>query len=128
MTNHIVPTSCTVWENIRHLRLSYGWNQQHFAHLLGISVSAVSKIETGITEVRLSRLKQIANIFEIDIVQLLTMEHGQIKTAEMDSLSILKNKIFQHDAEIIKLRSKLIELYQEHQDRNLIIYANQGSK
>ena len=44
---------------------------------LGISIPAFSKIETGVTDVNLSRLEQIANIYEVSVVQLLTVDNEQ---------------------------------------------------
>lgn len=37
-------------EDIKNLRLSLGWTQQHFAEMLGTALSSVSKWENGKSE------------------------------------------------------------------------------
>ncbi len=59
-------------KKIRLLRHQKGWSQEDVAKKLDISIPAFSKIETGITDINLSRLEQISNLFEMSVVQLLT--------------------------------------------------------
>ena len=60
-------TNKSVGKNIRTLRHQRGWSQEDVAHRLGISIPAFSKIETGVTDINLSRLEQIANIYEVNV-------------------------------------------------------------
>ena len=53
----------TLGKKIRLLRHQKGWSQEDVAKRLDISIPAFSKIETGITDVNLSRLNQIAKLF-----------------------------------------------------------------
>jgi transcriptional regulator with XRE-family HTH domain len=52
-------TNKSVGKNIRTLRHQRGWSQEDVANRLGISIPAFSKIETGVTDINLSRLEQI---------------------------------------------------------------------
>jgi len=63
----------TVGQGIKMLRQKHGWTQEDVANRLGISIPALSKIETGVTDVNLSRLEQIADIYEITLLQLLNV-------------------------------------------------------
>jgi transcriptional regulator with XRE-family HTH domain len=63
----------TLGKKIRLLRHQKGWSQEEVAKRLDISIPAFSKIETGITDINLSRLEQIAVLFEMSVVQLLTL-------------------------------------------------------
>src|SRR3569833_2536194 len=67
----------SIGKSIRILRHQHGWSQEDIANRLGISIPAFSKIETGVTDVNLSRLDQIANIFEVSVVQLLNVDNDQ---------------------------------------------------
>ena len=53
----------TLGKKIRLLRHQRSWSQEDVAKQLDISIPAFSKIETGITDVNLSRLEQIATLF-----------------------------------------------------------------
>jgi len=76
-------TNKSVGMNIRTLRHQHSWSQEDVADRLGISIPAFSKIETGVTDINLSRLEQIANVFEVSVVYLLAMD---IKEAELATL------------------------------------------
>ena len=56
---NILPMQ-TLGKKIRLLRHQKSWSQEDVAKQLGISIPAFSKIETGITDINLSRLEQIS--------------------------------------------------------------------
>jgi transcriptional regulator with XRE-family HTH domain len=62
----------TLGKKIRLLRHQRSWSQEDVAKQLDISIPAFSKIETGITDVNLSRLEQVSALFGLTVVQLLT--------------------------------------------------------
>ena len=72
----------TLGKKIRLLRHQKGWSQEDVAKRLDISIPAFSKIETGITDINLSRLEQISNLFEMTVVQLLTFNESEQKKVE----------------------------------------------
>jgi transcriptional regulator with XRE-family HTH domain len=103
----------TLGKKIRLLRHQRGWSQEDVAKRLDISIPAFSKIETGITDINLSRLEQISILFDMTVVQLLTFneaEQEQKTSAELDTIS---KKLSDRDTEVIDLQKKVIELYEE---------------
>jgi len=109
-------TNKSVGKNIRALRHQRGWSQEDVANRLGISIPAFSKIETGVTDINLSRLEQIANIYEVNVVNLLSadIEEGE---PQVSNLSIAQRKILDREAEIANLQRKVIVLYEELRSR-----------
>lgn len=55
-------------EKIRVLRVNKGYSQEYMANRLEISQNAYSKIERHQTDLTIKRLRQIANVFEIQII------------------------------------------------------------
>jgi transcriptional regulator with XRE-family HTH domain len=103
----------TLGKKIRLLRHQRSWSQEDVAKQLEISIPAFSKIETGITDINLSRLEQIAKLFEMTVVQLLTfndVEGQESYNTEFDSLAL---KLHDREMELIDLQKKIIELYEE---------------
>ena len=75
---------------IRKARIDIGYSQDYVSSELGITVSAYSKIERGLTDPSLSRMKQIAGILEGDILTKIgTCEIKEVY-GYMDCLSKLK--------------------------------------
>jgi transcriptional regulator with XRE-family HTH domain len=105
-------TNKTIGKNIRTFRHQLGWSQEDVANRLGISIPAFSKIETGVTDINLSRLEQIANIYELDVVQILAMDAEGVEQ-QPSNLSIVQKKLFDREAEIVNLQRKVILLYEE---------------
>jgi transcriptional regulator with XRE-family HTH domain len=105
-------TNTSVGKNIRTLRHQRGWSQEDVATRLGISIPAFSKIETGVTDINLSRLEQIANIFEINVVHLLVLNAEDVDVTP-SSLSIAQKKLTDRESEIANLQRKVILLYEE---------------
>lgn len=62
----------TLGERIKKLREAKNYTQGHVAGKLGISQNSYSKIETGNVKITTDRLKQIADVFEIPVEQLLS--------------------------------------------------------
>ena len=59
-TKHREPILAEVGSRIRGARLAAGLNLQQLARLTGISIGALSQIETGRRDVRLTTLARIA--------------------------------------------------------------------
>jgi transcriptional regulator with XRE-family HTH domain len=100
-------------KNIRALRQQHGWSQGDIAAKLGISVPAFSKIETGVTDVNLSRLEQIADVFSVPVVKLLDNDNrtqGEYQDREVD---LVAQKLSVRESEISALQKKVIVLYEE---------------
>ena len=103
-------------KKIKLLRHQRGWGQREAANRLQISTPAYSKIETGITDVNLSRLEQIASLFDISLVELLTDE-DQVLTNK-SKLEPTRKRLKELETQIIVLQNKMIDLYEEIQRVN----------
>lgn len=100
-------------KKIRLLRHERGWSQEDVAKRLDISIPAFSKIETGITDVNLSRLTQIANLFELSLVQLVSTEDSEEQRGVREELEELKDRLQEREQEVIELQKKVIGLYEQ---------------
>jgi len=109
-------TNKFVGKNIRTIRHQRGWSQEDVANRLGISIPAFSKIETGVTDINLSRLEQIANIYEVNVVNLLALDIEETEP-QVSNLSIAQKKITDRETEIANLQRKVILLYEELRNR-----------
>ena len=103
----------TLGKKIRLLRHQKGWRQEDVAKRLDISIPAFSKIETGITDINLSRLEQISNLFEMSVVQLLTFNDLESDQKFVNELEVVNKKLTDRETEIIDLQKKVIELFEE---------------
>ncbi len=100
-------------KKIRLLRHQKGWSQEDVARRLDISIPAFSKIETGITDVNLSRLNQISKLFGLSLVQLMSTADGEEEKAKADELDEMAKKLQARDGEVIELQKKVIDLYEQ---------------
>jgi transcriptional regulator with XRE-family HTH domain len=100
-------------KKIRLLRHQKGWSQEDVAKKLDISIPAFSKIETGITDINLSRLEQIAVLFEMTVVQLLTFSDSEQDQKFVNELETVNKKLLDRESEVIDLQKKVIELFEE---------------
>ena len=100
-------------KKIRLLRHQKAWSQEDVAKRLDISIPAFSKIETGITDINLSRLEQIATLFEMTVVQLLTFTDSEHDQKTVNELEVINRKLMDRETEVIDLQKKVIELFEE---------------
>jgi len=102
-------------KKIRLLRHQKGWSQEDVAKRLDISIPAFSKIETGITDVNLSRLNQISKLFNLTVVQLLSTSDSEEDKEYVNEVNALTQKLQLRDGEVIELQKKVIDLYESRQ-------------
>lgn len=67
-----------VHEKIRSLREAKNWSQEDMAAKLNMSVNGYSKIERGETKTYIPKLEQIAEIFEVDLIELIPIDGKNI--------------------------------------------------
>lgn len=65
-------------ETIRIMREKNKWSQEEMAEKLSMSPSGYSKIERGETKLYLDKLEQIAQIFNVDVTELLSFNDKNI--------------------------------------------------
>ena len=107
-------------KKIRLLRHQKGWSQEDVAKKLDISIPAFSKIETGITDINLSRLEQISILFDMSVVQLLTLNEAENDPSIASELETIHKKLMDRETEVIELQKKVIELFEELRHRREI--------
>lgn len=73
MTNDI-GANTLVHLNIRSLREKNGLTQEQVADYLNMSVNGYGDIERGETDIKLSRLTQISNLFDVSLAELVNPE------------------------------------------------------
>ena len=78
--------------NIRKIREYRNYTQDYLAAKLSISQNAYSKIELGYSKITLERLFQIAIILDIEVVQLITVDHRVTVKLDQTSNDTLKVK------------------------------------
>jgi transcriptional regulator with XRE-family HTH domain len=101
--------------NIKNLRHERSWNQAELAQYLGLSVAAVSKIESGRTNITVSYIEQLAKIYDLSPVRLLKTDNSPLRTLDTSQLTEVKKKLAKRESEILDLQKKIIELYEELQ-------------
>ena len=103
----------TLGKKIRLLRHQRSWSQEDVAKQLDISIPAFSKIETGITDVNLSRLEQVSALFGLTVVQLLTFTDSEEQDKYNNEVEVLTKKLQDRETDVIELQKKVIDLYEE---------------
>lgn len=99
----------SIGDNIKQSRVALGLSQAAAAKKLNISTPAFCKIETGQTDLNISRLLQISQTFKIPVATLILGNSDQSSSTE--ELMELKKELLNKDEEINKLRKKVIDLY-----------------
>ncbi len=90
---------------LKQIRELKNLTQEHIATQLGLSTRAYSKIESGETQLTISRLNEISKILEIDPIEVLGFDHQQI----FNNCSQEGNIGINH----INIPEKLIEQYEK---------------
>jgi transcriptional regulator with XRE-family HTH domain len=99
----------SIGDHIKKSRLALGLSQADAAKKLNISTPAFCKIETGQTDLNISRLLQISKTFKVPVMQLIAGQSEGANSSE--ELTALKKELIEKEEEINKLRKKVIDLY-----------------
>jgi len=67
-----------LYDKIKFMRMFKGWSQEDMAEKLEMAVSGYAKIEQGKTDINFSRLQQIANLFGIELSDLIGLSDKNI--------------------------------------------------
>lgn len=119
----------SVHEKIRMMREIHHWSQEEMAGKMNMSLSGYAKIERGATKLHIDKLKQIAQIFNIDLVELINSDKGfvfymegnndcnrinyyggnEVYQAEIEKLKL----VISHKDELLAQKQKEIESLQK---------------
>ncbi|MBF0784304.1 XRE family transcriptional regulator [Muribacter muris] len=103
-----------VQEKIRAMREIKHWSQEEMAEKLAMSPNGYARIERGESKLNLERLQQIANIFNIDLIELMTSnEKGLI--CLISENSDYSSNYYAGDEKII-LENEKLKLIIEHKN------------
>lgn len=58
-------------KNLNRLRVSSGYRREELSLMLGLDNSYISKLEKSKINITIDKLEQIANLFGVDVVELL---------------------------------------------------------
>jgi transcriptional regulator with XRE-family HTH domain len=92
----------TIQEKLRKIRLDKGLSLQNLADDIGISQAQYSNIESGTTELGWSRLLQIAGIYKMDVIEIIT--YGE----EVEKMEYVKSKIEYHQKQAEAIAEDMI--------------------
>jgi transcriptional regulator with XRE-family HTH domain len=67
-----------IGEKIRKIRTIKGFSQDYVSNILNISQAAYSDIENNKSKINLERIQEIANVFELDINDLISFDENQV--------------------------------------------------
>ena len=68
----------SVNEKIRKIREAKDWSQEQMAGKLNMSLNGYAKIERGESKIYLDKLEQIAQVFDIDVIELMQSDGKNI--------------------------------------------------
>lgn len=74
------------------MRLFKGWSQEEMAEKLEMAVSGYAKIEQGKTDINFSRLQQIADLFGIELADLIRLSEKNVLNV-IDNFNDNKNSV-----------------------------------
>ncbi|VEG12506.1 helix-turn-helix domain-containing protein [Moraxella cuniculi] len=126
-------------QKIRALREINQWSQEEMAEKLHMSLNGYAKIERGETKLTLDKLEQIANLFNMDVLEFMqnanngvyfmmnetadnnTVYYGvqENPVIELEKLKLalqLKDNIISHKEELLKTKDLLLEQKQNEID------------
>lgn len=78
-------------EKIKIMREMNHWTQEEVAEKLGMSTTGYAKIERGQTNVSVEKLKQIAQVFNVNVAQLLDDNERFVLFTNVDNYSHYSN-------------------------------------
>ncbi|AMR32452.1 hypothetical protein A0256_13970 [Mucilaginibacter sp. PAMC 26640] len=113
MTSIKKKGNIAVGEQIAVLRIERKMNQATLAEIIGVSVYAMSNIETGKTGTNSAVLVKIAAALDVSLSYLLSFKDNVPTGGLQDSLAIARNQLEEQDLLIVELRRKIISLYEK---------------
>lgn len=104
-----VTTNSIVGNVLSRIRKSKGYNQDFVSNLMNISISGLSKIESGATALSIEQLLLLSKIYEVNAVEILTeIENIIDQLTKANILVINKKENPQKKGDNINLESKSV--------------------
>lgn len=118
---HFVPNSTnfrpmTIHQNIRTIREKQDISQETMAEQLNMSLSGCGKIERGVTKLNMEKLQKIAQILQVDIIELINTKNKGVIIVTNDNFtgnSVIQSTYYEDkNIELEKLKLSVTH-YQE---------------
>ena len=108
----------SVNEKVRLFRELNQWSQEEMAERMNMSVAGYAKIERGETNISLHKLKQIASVLQIDLLDLVsTHDSGVILVGGENNQNHFRNNYYSNQAAELEVEKIKLEL--KHKDELL---------
>lgn len=108
----------SVNEKVRLFRELNQWSQEEMAERMNMSVAGYAKIERGETNISLHKLKQIASVLQIDLLDLVsTHDSGVILVGGENNQNHFRNNYYGNQAAQLEVEKLKLEL--KHKDELL---------
>ena len=105
-------------EKVRLFRELNQWSQEEMAERMNMSVAGYAKIERGETNISLHKLKQIASVLQIDLLDLVsTHDSGVILVGGENNQNHFRNNYYGNQAAELEVEKLKLEL--KHKDELL---------
>ena len=107
MSFHNIGGFMKINDKIRFIRKERNWTQEFMAEKLDMTVNSYSNIERGVTDIKNSRLEEIAKIFDTGLLDLYNYGEKEVNCLAGDNNQNIQNLIFSQEAtayEIQKMR------------------------
>jgi transcriptional regulator with XRE-family HTH domain len=111
-------------QNIKAIRELKNFTQDYVASQLNMSISNYSNIETGKTDITITRLQQIAQVLEIDFLQIIFLNRSHILNTGNPSYS---SDLPVHQPEIRDALIRQLQIKDDQIQRLLSIVEKCGS-
>ena len=108
----------SVNEKVRLFRELNQWSQEEMAERMNMSVAGYAKIERGETNISLHKLKQIASVLQIDLLDLVsTHDSGVILVGGENNQNHFRNNYYGNQVAELEIEKLKLEL--KHKDELL---------
>ena len=108
----------SVNEKVRLFRELNQWSQEEMAERMNMSVAGYAKIERGETNISLHKLKQIASVLQIDLLDLVsTHDRGVILVGGENNQNHFRNNYYGNQS--VELEVEKLKLELKHKDELL---------
>lgn len=112
-------------EKIRFLRENKNLTQDQMAERLGMSTNGYAKIERGETRLTIPKLEQIVEVFDTDVLELMSLGEKIVYFQDSDnhSINIINPTSQDLTAEIIQLKQTITHQQEILEAKNQLIEA-----
>ena len=106
----------SVNEKVRLFRELNQWSQEEMAERMNMSVAGYAKIERGETNISLHKLKQIASVLQIDLLDLVsTHDSGVILVGGENNQNHFRNNYYGNQAAELEVEKLKLELKHKYE-------------